>query len=440
MFDYCDRVSGVSFAAWVESFGGVDVPSDLDGLDAALFHQDRFAAKLAMAVGEMDAARAWEADGVSSPSAWLRARGLTHAEAHRLVLLGRRLRRLPVLADSWLRGDLNGGQVQVINMHVIERHVELFASHEAELVPTLVGLTVTETARAMSVWRARADALNEGPAPRDPVCEATLSRTLDDRGVLHASLDAEGVALATAALNIADSHNLDVPACQRRGQALKDVLRWFLDHQDIKTTGRKRPHLNISIVGDTIHTDHVEGFDIETGVRFDSATLRRYLCDCEFHRLLLSSEGVVLDYGRLVKDPPVELYNAVVARDRKCRGYGCDRPASWCHVHHVKWWDRDRGTTEINNLVLLCARCHGVVHRKGFHAVLHPNGQFDVTTPWGETRTTHPPGARPLAELDWAQRKRCAARRRTIYTEDGFVDLDASRALILARLKQPVAA
>jgi hypothetical protein len=259
---------------------------------------------------------------------------------------------------------INGGQVQVINLHVVERHVDLFASHEAELVPTLVGLTVTETARAMSVWRARADALNEGPAPRDPVCEATLSRTLDDRGVLHASLDAEGVALATAALNIADSHNLDVPACQRRGQALKDVLRWFLDHQDIKTTGRKRPHLNISIVGDTIHTDHVEGFDIETGVRFDSATLRRYLCDCEFHRLLLSAEGVVLDYGRVVKDPPVELYNAVVARDQKCRGYGCDRPASWCHAHHVKWWDRDHGTTEINNLVLLCARCHGVVHRK----------------------------------------------------------------------------
>ena len=387
----------MQFSVWVDEFEDVEVPSDLAGLDAALFHQDRFHAKLAVAVARMDADRLWEIDGAPSASGWLQARGLTGPEAHRLVQIGRKLTRLPVLAAAWLAGDVNGGQVQAVHLNVVERHVGLFASHEAELVPTLIGLTLAQTARAMSLWRDRADALNDGPPPRDPISEVRLARTLDDRGVMNASLDAEGFALATAAMDVADSHDLDVPACQRRGQALKDVFRWFLDHQDIKTTGRKRPHLNIVVNGDTLHSDHVEGYDIETGVRIDSNTLQRLLCDCEFHRLLLSSASVRLDYGRSVKDPPIELYNAVVARDQQCRG--CGRPAGWCHVHHVRWWKRHKGKTSIDNLVLLCARCHGVVHRKGWSAVLHADGRFDIITPNGEVRSTYPPGARPRPEL-----------------------------------------
>lgn len=435
----------MSFAVWVDEFENIDVPSDLDGLDRAVFHNDRYMAKLAVAVAEADALRAWEADGSVSAVAWLRARGMTQPEAHRLVVMARKLTRLPVLASAWLRGEVNGGQVQAVHANVPERHVELFASHEAELVPSLIGLSVDETARAMGLWRARADALDDGAPPRDPVCEARLSPTLDNRGVLSASLDAEGVALMTAALDIADSHDLDLPACRRRGQALKDVARWFLDHQHIKTTGRKRPHLNIVIRDDTIHTNNPEGFDVESGVRLDSPTLQRYLCDCEFHRLLLSSDGVVLDYGRSVKDPPIELYNAVVARDQKCRGHGCGRPASWCHVHHVKWWDRDKGTTTITNLVLLCARCHGLVHRKGWRAVLHPDGRFDVTTPTGVTRTTYPPGTTPQPNLDWANKPPAAQRRwrppKPYASSDPFDDdIDPTidyRAHILARLRLP---
>ena len=30
----------MQFAGWVDEFAGIDVPSDLAGLDAALFHQD----------------------------------------------------------------------------------------------------------------------------------------------------------------------------------------------------------------------------------------------------------------------------------------------------------------------------------------------------------------------------------------------------------------
>ena len=56
---------------------------------------------------------------------------------------------------------------------------------------------------------------------------------------------------------------------------------------------------------------------------------------------------------------------AITQRDRGCRFPGCDRKASWCEAHHVEPWQHG-GPTNINNLVLLCAFHHHVVHRQGW--------------------------------------------------------------------------
>ena len=54
----------------------------------------------------------------------------------------------------------------------------------------------------------------------------------------------------------------------------------------------------------------------------------------------------------------------MIARDRHCRFPGCDRPQAWCDVHHVTHW-ADGGSTALDNLLLLCRRHHGLVHRAG---------------------------------------------------------------------------
>ncbi len=242
----------MSFGEWVAGFGALDVPDDACGLTDAVAHFDRYTAKLASAVALFDASGQWDLDGSNSAVTWLRDRGMTRPDAFALVRLGKSLHAFPVTSAAWIAGALSGGQVKVICAHVPFRHTDLFASHEAELVTTFAGLSVDDTAIAMRIWRAKADALNDGPEPREEPCEAFLSPGLDDRGVLSASLDAEGYALAQAALELAD--------------------------------------------------------------------------------------GAVLDYGRATKTPSPDLYNAVVVRDQHCRWPGCDRPPSWCHAHHVKWW------------------------------------------------------------------------------------------------------
>jgi len=124
--------------------------------------------------------------------------------------------------------------------------------------------------------------------------------------------------------------------------------------------------------------------------RIEAEVLR---CDCNLHRLLLDGEGAVLDDGRATREWSPDLYNAIVLRDQGCRFPGCDRPASWCDVHHVRAWDADQGPTSIDNGVMLCRRHHRRLHRRdGTHAKLLPDGTFELTHRNGRFESTSPRG------------------------------------------------
>ena len=58
-------------------------------------------------------------------------------------------------------------------------------------------------------------------------------------------------------------------------------------------------------------------------------------------------------------------------------------------------WVTHDGTTELANLVLLCARHHHRLHQPGWHAKLLPDATFEVTDPEGLVRATSPPRAEP---------------------------------------------
>lgn len=391
----------MSFASVIEELNSLEVPVDGPGLTDALACYDRYTAKLTVAVGVFDASGEWEFDSATSAIAWLRVRGFTASGAAQMVQLGGKLHQLPTVAAAWIHGRLCGGQVRVIAEQVIDRHLALFATHEDEIVPALIGLTVDDTKRAMLAWRMRADALDEGTEPRMPERSMHHSPTLGNRYHTSASLDAEGGAVVDAALRVADSNDFEVSPATRRADALVDICRYFLDNQHVKAGGRHRPHLNIVVKAETIRTQYLDAQDATTGLRLDSPTLNRLLCDCAVHRVIVNPDGTILDYGRSTRTPPVNLYNAVVLRDQHCRHFGCDRPAKWCEAHHVVPWE-EQGPTSLKNLVLLCSRHHHKIHLPGWRARLYDDGTFEVVSPWGQIRTTSPPGQKspelPIAE------------------------------------------
>jgi uncharacterized protein DUF222 len=368
------------------------IPLDGDALAEAFALADRLQAKLVQAVGDYDRSELWNIGGATSMAAWLRDRaGLTDRRARYLTRLGRRLCSLPVTAAAWRAGELSGGQVEAIVAAVDDVTVEVFAAGEHELVPALAGLSMTETARVMATWKAYATA--DGTEPAEPDRALHLSPTLGGTGALDGTLSPEGYVTLKAALRMAESPDLEGdPArqpAQRRHDALVDIARFFLDHQQTRSGGRHRPHLNVIVDLEALAGG--AGGHSTDGTALDAATTAKLLCDSALHRVVMTGRSSILDYGTATRTTPVNLWNALAVRDGGCRWPGCDRSPDWCQAHHIRWASRG-GPTRPTNEVLLCNRHHHIAHQPGWRLRLDADATLTVTDPAARTRSTRPPG------------------------------------------------
>jgi hypothetical protein len=111
----------------------------------------------------------------------------------------------------------------------------------------------------------------------------------------------------------------------------------------------------------------VEPAALDDGTPVPMSQVARILCDSEIARIVLNAEGLPLDLGRSQRLYTGAQRRAVIVRDRACAWNGCDVPAAFCEVHHIRWWDRDLGNTSVDNGVLLCSHHHHVVHQHDLH-------------------------------------------------------------------------
>lgn len=107
----------------------------------------------------------------------------------------------------------------------------------------------------------------------------------------------------------------------------------------------------------------VEPAVLENGMPLAMSELARVLCDSEVGRIVVSADGVPMNLGQTQRLYSGQQRRAVIVRDRVCAWNGCDVPAAYCEVHHIRWWDRDVGPTSVENGVLLCSHHHHVVHQ-----------------------------------------------------------------------------
>ena len=371
----------------------LDIPVDCDALRDVLRIQDRLNAKVSAAIGEIDKAGLWELQGATSMTAWLRDHGrATSKVAARAAKIAKRVRDLPALHSAWEHGRLSSGQVEAVTSIVPRRHAELFAQHEADLVPTLVGLSVGDTARVMQTWVARADALDDGDPPESPPSILHASATLEDRVEVSGSLDAVGGAMFLKALQLADSP--DVPGddprtpAERRADALVEIARFYIEFQPGNPGRRRRPNIDLIIHADGSRPAWIA----DTGGLIPEIDVHRFLCDGAVRRVVTDGRSVILDMGTLTRVVTTAMWLALAIRDQHCRFPGCDRPAHWCEAHHVWAWE-DGGPTRLDNLVLLCSRHHHLVHKPGWtlKLVVDNNAEVIATGPDGRVYRSHPP-------------------------------------------------
>jgi len=116
---------------------------------------DRLGARVSVAIGELDARWSQLRPGEPPLAIWLRRQArLSYTDAERLVLTARRLREWPLTRRAWLDGVLSSSQVGAVVTNVPATLAGRWASDERDVVPVLIGLSVTDTAAALRRWAA----------------------------------------------------------------------------------------------------------------------------------------------------------------------------------------------------------------------------------------------------------------------------------------------
>ncbi|WP_345764180.1 DUF222 domain-containing protein [Diaminobutyricibacter sp. McL0608] len=132
-------------------------------------------------------------------------------------------------------------------------------------------------------------------------------------------------------------------------------------------------------------TAHID----ETLTPVSAGTARRLAADAQLIPMVLGGNSEVLDLGRSKRlfTPAQKL--ALAERDDGCAWTGCPHPPSYAQAHHIRWWDRDTGPTDLDNGILLCSQHHHRVHDDGWDIHIRDN------TPWFTPPAHHDPTRTP---------------------------------------------
>ena len=176
---------------------------------------------------------------------------------------------------------------------------------------------------------------------------------------------------------------------RRNADALVEWANHTLDVGDLPgregqhRRAHRRPHLQVTTSLETLRgLAGSPAAEMELSLPICSKTVQRLACDSTITRVVLGSESVVIDVGRAKRVVAGPTRRALEARDAHCQWPRCDRPPSWSHAHHVVHWTCG-GSTDLENMVLLCYRHHWMAHEGGWQLVRTDNRRvMTIPPPW----------------------------------------------------------
>lgn len=280
--------------------------------------------------------------------------------------------RLPATAQRFA-----DGRIGLRHVHVI---ASVLGGHAARRVdPDRLAAAEVEIAEHATVynpselhtWASRlVEALDEdGPAPDDaPPPQINTLRVVAHRGGSGGRItgrfdDAvlfDAIATAVDALAAPRAATDERAPEERAAEALAEICAGALDRGLLPETGGRRPVISVLIGLDDLQR-RARAAVLDLGGRCSPESLRMLACDAGIVPIVMNGAGQPLDVGRVRRTVPDGLRRAVTARDRGCAHPGCDRPPSWCEVHHILPWENG-GKSRLGNLVMLCKVHHRLLH------------------------------------------------------------------------------
>ncbi|MCI2957220.1 HNH endonuclease [Agromyces atrinae] len=123
-----------------------------------------------------------------------------------------------------------------------------------------------------------------------------------------------------------------------------------------------------------------------------AATIRQLAAAAGVIPMILGGPSEVLDLGRTTRLFTTAQKLALTERDGGCAFPGCTRPPGYTQTHHIHWWKRDTGPTDLTNGILLCAFHHHRIHDDGWTITIHNNHTWFTPPPHIDPTQTPRPG------------------------------------------------
>jgi hypothetical protein len=356
--------------------------------------QARFIVRLA----ESNKRKMFRDEGATSPEAWVaECFGISVPTARSLSLVAEKAPELPDLVGSLSAGDISFDKVRaVVDVATCETDRELCDQAKERSVRELVEVARDAAARTRSA----------SASPSRSELESRYLRFNDGHRTVSLQLPKEEFAKTKACVDAwagALPSDEKTPLDQRRCDGFMGIVDVATPGAGSRAGGPGGPssepapapnpffvvaHVPLeALVEESGETSELAG-ELEHHGLIDVETVQRIVCDATVVVAVDDSAGHTMYEGRARRFPSGAQRREIIRRDRHCRFPGCTN-AAFVVVHHIRPW-KPGGPTDLDNLVLLCKKHHGVVHRKGWSLSGNPNEELSIKVPNGRVMVSRP--------------------------------------------------
>ncbi|MYD40280.1 MAG: DUF222 domain-containing protein [Acidimicrobiia bacterium] len=312
--------------------------------------------------------------------------GQSTGKSRKEVETAGKLKDLPVTSDAFRKGKITfdhariiadtAGRVEIDEEELVDKAtsepVDVFArtarQHEQEQSEDDGMSTLKKQRRSRNAWIRinRRDGMTVLHAEFDPVTGERVKTAL---------------AAKTRELWREEDRDHRPSTEQRMADALADLI--------CRPGERKKaPVTTLFLIADyDIGLGQIRNARLGDGTPMPVEVFKDLACRAHILPAIFNSRGQPLwvGLGRRSATPAQRI--ALIARDRGCVGCGAD-PA-WCQAHHIVHWAAE-GPTDIDNLVLLCSRCHHRVHDEDWEVQQATQGEYVLQPPSPDNRRPLP--------------------------------------------------
>lgn len=154
-----------------------------------------------------------------------------------------------------------------------------------------------------------------------------------------------------------------------RGEAFCELI----DHLPTDRLHGKVAATVIITINDKTLRDALKAAHLDTGTDISAGEARRLACGAGLLPAVLGGASLPLDLGRTSRLFTEAQRTALATTHDTCTADGCQRPFSWCELHHRQPWSHG-GSTNLADAIPLCGFHHRRIHDHTYQHHSGPNG------------------------------------------------------------------